>query len=162
MNDTQRMLRDIVGQSLIGKGAHIGPVKALEGLDWKQAGSRPDGLPHSIFQLVNHMTYWQQWLVEWLDGEDPSVPDHAEQSWPGDVSPATEAEWEAAVDEFITSLEALKDRSQSVDLLSEVAGKSRLGMFQTMASHNSHHLGQVVAVRQVLGVWPPPSGGLTW
>jgi hypothetical protein len=29
-------------------------------------------------------------------------------------------------------------------------------------SHNSYHLGQVVLLRRMRGVWPPPGGGLTW
>jgi uncharacterized damage-inducible protein DinB len=39
---------------------------------------------------------------------------------------------------------------------------SRLRMFHTIASHTSYHIGQVVMLRQLLGKWPPPSGGLTW
>ncbi len=31
-----------------------------------------------------------------------------------------------------------------------------------MANHNSHHLGQVILLRQVMGLWPPPSGSWTW
>jgi uncharacterized damage-inducible protein DinB len=35
-------------------------------------------------------------------------------------------------------------------------------MAQTMGAHNSYHAGQAVLLRQLLGQWPPPSGGLTW
>jgi len=35
-------------------------------------------------------------------------------------------------------------------------------MLQAIASHTSYHAGQVVLVRQMLGTWPPPSGGVTW
>jgi hypothetical protein len=35
-------------------------------------------------------------------------------------------------------------------------------MLQTIGAHNSYHLGQVVQLRQMLGAWPPASGGLTW
>jgi hypothetical protein len=31
-----------------------------------------------------------------------------------------------------------------------------------VATHNAHHLGQVILVRQVLGAWPPPAGSWTW
>jgi uncharacterized damage-inducible protein DinB len=31
-----------------------------------------------------------------------------------------------------------------------------------MAQHNSHHTGQVIVLRQMMAIWPPPSGGLTW
>ena len=30
------------------------------------------------------------------------------------------------------------------------------------AAHNAYHLGRVVLLRQMMGSWPPPSGGLTW
>lgn len=31
-----------------------------------------------------------------------------------------------------------------------------------VANHNAHHLGQVIVLRQMMGKWPPPSGGWTW
>ena len=31
-----------------------------------------------------------------------------------------------------------------------------------IANHNAHHLGQVIVLRQMMGQWPPPSGGWTW
>jgi uncharacterized damage-inducible protein DinB len=31
-----------------------------------------------------------------------------------------------------------------------------------VAQHNSHHLGQVILLRQLMERWPPPSGSWTW
>jgi uncharacterized damage-inducible protein DinB len=28
--------------------------------------------------------------------------------------------------------------------------------------HTAHHLGQVVVLRQLMGLWPPPAGSWTW
>lgn len=42
------------------------------------------------------------------------------------------------------------------------SGKSPLEMLIAVAAHNSYHAGQAVVLRQLLGMWPPPSGGLTW
>lgn len=36
------------------------------------------------------------------------------------------------------------------------------GQALLIATYNSHHAGQVVLLRQLLGKWPPRSGGLTW
>jgi uncharacterized damage-inducible protein DinB len=47
-------------------------------------------------------------------------------------------------------------------LLEKRAKSSPLQMLHAIAAHNSYHLGQVVVLRQMLGAWPPPSGGLTW
>ncbi|MCP4200684.1 MAG: DinB family protein [bacterium] len=162
MNDDRRMLEVAIDRVLTGRDIHVGPVTALEGLDWEVAGRQTAGFPHSILQLVNHMTYWQHWVVKWLDGQEPPIPEHASGGWPGSVSPATEAEWEAAVAGFLRELDALNRRSRGADLLSQLGEKSRLEVLQAIAAHNSYHLGQVVALRQMLGVWPAPSGGLTW
>ena len=34
--------------------------------------------------------------------------------------------------------------------------------WEHVAQHNAHHLGQIVVLRQVLGIWPPPAGSYTW
>jgi uncharacterized damage-inducible protein DinB len=34
-------------------------------------------------------------------------------------------------------------------------------VWQTIV-HNTHHLGQVVLLRRLLGAWPPPGGGDSW
>lgn len=162
MNDDRRMLGEAVEGLLTGKDIHLDPMAALEGLDWEVTGRLPDGFEHSIHQLINHMAYWQDWVVKRLDGQKPPVPEHAGEGWPGNVSPATEAEWEAALAGFLSGLDALKQRSRSADLMSRVGKNSRLAMLQGIAAHNSYHLGQVVTLRQILGAWPLPSGGLTW
>jgi len=34
--------------------------------------------------------------------------------------------------------------------------------FLHVATHNAHHLGQVILLRQLTGAWPPPAGSWTW
>ena len=150
-----------MGHALSGKGAHVDTENSFAGLDWKITGARPEGVPHSLFQLLNHMIYWQDWAVKWLDGEKPPIPKHASGSWPGGPAPASPEEWKRTVQAYRTGLAELDRRSQE-DLFAKLETKSRLEMLQTIASHNSYHAGQVVFLRQVLGPWPPPSGGLTW
>ena len=31
-----------------------------------------------------------------------------------------------------------------------------------VAHHNAYHIGQIVSLRQSMGLWPPPGGGWTW
>jgi len=31
-----------------------------------------------------------------------------------------------------------------------------------VVTHNAHHLGQVILLRQLAGSWPPPAGSWTW
>jgi uncharacterized damage-inducible protein DinB len=162
MSGSRNIPEETIANALSGKGAHAATMNLFAGLDWKVAGARPKGVPHSIFQLLNHISYWQDWVVKWLDGEDPPLPKHASGSWPGVAGPASAADWQRAVRRFRSGLEGLDHRSREGDLLGKRGTKSRLEMIQTIASHNSYHVGQVVLVRQQLGAWPPPSGGATW
>lgn len=162
MTKNDEILEKTVGRALSGTGAHVGSHSVFEGLDWKLADARPADAPHSVFQLLNHLIYWQDWVVKWLDGKTPAIPKHASGSWPGSASPGSSEEWERAVNDFCKGLEALERGSRGADLLAKRGRKSRLEMLQTIASHNSYHLGQVALLRQMLGTWPPPSGGLTW
>jgi DinB superfamily len=37
-------------------------VKVLDGLTADQANAKPNGLPHSIAEIVAHICYWQKWF----------------------------------------------------------------------------------------------------
>jgi uncharacterized damage-inducible protein DinB len=156
------ILEKAVRDAITGKGAHVEAKPALERLDWKSAGSKPEGAPHSIFQLVNHLVYWQEWVLKWLSGKKPTVPKHASGSWPGRVRPASAKDWQQTVKRFLSGLDKLEGHLNGADLCVKKGEMSRLEMIQPLVLHNSYHLGQVVLLRQMLGKWPPPSGGLTW
>lgn len=146
----------------MGTDAHVDTMRVLEGLDWRLAGVRPDGAPHSIFQLVNHIVYWQAWAASWLDGKKPKVPPHASESWPGKECPASRREWERTAQRFDKARRALETRARDADLLSRQGRWSPLELLLVIGSHTSYHVGQITSLRQALGAWPPPSGGLTW
>ena len=162
MTNERKILAKALGNALLGTGAHVETKTVFAALDWKLAGMRPDGAPHTVYQVLNHMLYWQEWVVKWLDGEKPPLPKHAAGSWPGDIAPASREEWGRAVTRFGRGVDQLTRRSRQADLFAKGRSKSPLEMLLTIASHNSYHAGQVVFLRQELGAWPPPSGGLTW
>jgi uncharacterized damage-inducible protein DinB len=162
MSDDRKLLEKTMSNALSGKGAHVATPNIFAGVDWKTAGKSPAGVPHSIFQLLWHLSYWQDWAVEWLGGGNPAIPKHAAASWPAKPAPANAREWQRAVRGFRRELDRLARESRRANLLSTRGRHSRLGMLHAIASHNSYHAGQVVVLRQMLGKWPPPSGGVTW
>ncbi|HSP07188.1 MAG TPA: DinB family protein [Acidobacteriota bacterium] len=161
MKKETNVIKNAMGRALSGEGAHVEGARIFQGMDWKLAGVLPAGVPHTVFQLLNHVTYWQEWGVKWLDGRKPALPRSAALSWPGRPAPLAAREWEQGIKRFQAALENLQEHCGS-DLLVSGGQKTRLEMLQTIASHNSYHLGQVALLRQMLGVWPPPGGGLTW
>ena len=162
MATDQKVLRKMILNALSGKGAHMAAQDAVAGLDWKLSGVQPEGASHSIFQLLNHMIYWNRWVVKWLGGQKPVVPKHASGSWPGKTAPDNSAEWRSVLQQFDEGLKEMMHATRDSDLLARHGNKTAMEMLQTIALHNSYHLGQVVLLRQRLCAWPPPSGGLTW
>ena len=162
MSSNQEVLEKVLRQALSGRGAHVETGPALEGLDWELAGSRPHGVAHSVFQLLNHMIYWQDFSLRWLDGNKPATPEHASESWPGDSSPKDAEEWEEALRQCRRGLDELKGWVEKREFFFDAGHKATVEILQLICSHNSYHFGQVVLVRQLLCAWPPPGGGATW
>jgi uncharacterized damage-inducible protein DinB len=149
-------------RSLSGKGSHAEAGDVFAGLDWSAAGVKPRGAPHSVYELLGHMSYWQDWAVRWLNGEKPAAPPHASGSWPAADSPASRRDWDEAVARFRRGLTALERACRGAGRPLSRGAQRRLDMLHTIGAHSSYHAGQVAFLRQLLGKWPPPSGGVTW
>jgi uncharacterized damage-inducible protein DinB len=159
--------RDTLKREVYGTGAHVHILKALEGLDARQAGTVPHNLPHSIYQLVSHMNFWLDIGLKRIRGERPPRPASAALGWTAPPRPEPDDAWTEALDDLKASLwelEAiLEDPSIDLDRISEPSrGRTVRDNVVMLLLHNSHHLGQIVQTRQLLGAWPPPGGGDTW
>jgi uncharacterized damage-inducible protein DinB len=154
-----------------GRGAHV-DASACVTVRFDLAGRTPTELPHSVWQLVFHMTYWMDYELARIDGKAPGYPEHASESWPK-AAPESEEHWHQAVAAFDGCLNRMSDLVRAGD---EVLGKpvppisgayseqapTVEGVLWQTVVHNSYHLGQVAQVRRALGAWPPATGGDTW
>jgi hypothetical protein len=149
---------------LTGEGAFVRVPHIFEGLSLEQVSKRPQGAPHSIFEELWHTRFWQDFLLERARGGRPQAPEHASGSWPETSRPESEADWQALVDAFMRGLETARDMARGPDRLEAELGEARSvrSALENLSVHNAYHLGRVVLLRQLMGLWPPPSGGDTW
>ena len=151
-------------QALHGRDANVDTATIFDGLNWQQAGEKPGNCPHSVWETLSHMNYWQDFMLAMLEGETPENPEHTAESWPNSPSPASEKEWQEEVAHFLEGMEKVK-REAEKDLTESGFGEkksTRADCLLTIVLHNSYHAGQVVFARKMIGAWPPPSGGNTW
>ena len=123
---------------------------------------------HSVAEIVAHLGFWQQWVLRRCHGSADPMPVTAKAGWP-DVALGS---WPTIHKSFLDGLEtaaALGHRGAMLDQhiapaieFPPLASYTLRDALVHIANHNSHHLGQVVTIRQLLGVWPPPSGSYTW
>ncbi|BDC48289.1 hypothetical protein F183_A06050 [Bryobacterales bacterium F-183] len=147
--------------------AYLAPEKALEGLTAQQAETKPHDAPHSIAEVVAHMAFWQKWFCYRIEGVDSPMAEHAAEGWPA-VIPGSWPELHAS---FVEDLATLVKLSKSMDQTAPVTPaipfppmtNYTMGEALThVALHNAHHIGQVITLRQIQGLWPPPAGSWTW
>ena len=159
--------RDELRGLLYGSHAHLHILHALEGLPTSEAGATVEGSPHTIFQVLHHMTYWTDIAVARMHGDDPPDPASAAEGWDFPAAPEDESDWEAAVASLAEGLRAsealVADPEYDLDRVAHArTGSSARHEVLMVQGHNSYHLGQIVQLRQQLGSWPPPRGGDTW
>jgi len=167
-DDRLRALREL----LYGGGAHASTLASVD-LPFDLAGRRTPPFPHSVAQIVSHISYWIEYELERIAGRRPAYPEHAAESWPAVPAPASPAAWQAELTRFQAALERLAALSRSrpatlkrpIDVTHASYAKTARSLesvlWQTLV-HNAYHLGQVVLLRQALGAWPPQTGADTW
>ncbi len=147
-----------VGNLYLGGPANVSWERALEGLTAGDAARIPASLPHSVAQVVAHVQFWQAHLLEAIAGRNPPVPEHAAGSWP------PPHEWAALRQAFLRDAAKLRAHARDPGFAATPDGEGRpyAALLTNYAGHSLYHLGQVVTLRQALGLWPPPGGGDTW
>jgi uncharacterized damage-inducible protein DinB len=142
-------------------------MAAVEDLPWEMAGRRVAHLPHTIWQQLGHLNYWIDFELKWIEGLPAKLPEHASLSWPEADGPTDAAAWQLEVALFRTNLGQLAALAEAqASTLARIVhakqGWTVEAVLWLMVAHNSYHLGQIVALRQTLGSWPPAGGGVTW
>jgi len=158
---------------LRGKGAHADPVVILADVPASVAGRTLEGYPHSIWQIVGHMNYWMEYELERIGGKRPHYPEHAIESWPSELAPRHEAEWQAAREGLAARIDRLSRLSESsttalaapVEAMhpkEEPRSASVESVLWQIMVHNSYHVGQIAMLMRCFGLWPPRSGADSW
>ena len=156
--DKDRILRDHLLELLRGRSAHLDFEKALKDLPSDFRGAKAAGLPHTVWQLLEHLRIAQWDILEFSRNPNHVSPKWPEGYWPESAAPQDCAAWDRSVETFRSDLQAMQDlvADPQTDLYAKIPwgdGQTILREAMLLADHNAYHLGQIVSVRQVLGVW---------
>lgn len=159
-------------QVLTGDSAHTPPATILESLSSEAAHHQITGSPRTIYDELWHIAFWQQITLDWVRGIETPYPVHASDGFPtpGDIQ---REDWDQLRQRFFaTSKQAAADAVDAARLDVEVVCPSRPGMpartmtvreqLESLGAHNAYHFGRIVLLRQLQGLWPPPSGSFSW
>lgn len=135
-----------------------GTLDLLRGISAEQAAEKPVRGGHSIWEIVLHMTAWQDEVRQRLGGKPPSMPEAGD--WPRPPRPSAQA-WRRSVEGLAASLEAL---AAAIDSLPADRLAARIGqadrplgtgvtiaeMLSGIVQHTAYHSGQIALLRKGL------------
>jgi DinB superfamily len=148
---------------LVGKAAFAKPENIIRGIPLESATTRPHGLAHSLYEELWHIDYWLRFSLADIRGEHPKLPAHSAESFPGNNATLTETDWQKLLDGVLENLNAAAalagDEKELMRLFRpEKTVRDELAV---IAAHNAYHLGRMVTLRQLLGIWSSELGD-TW
>jgi hypothetical protein len=124
----------------------------------KWRGEKPTGLPHSGWMLLEHLRIALWDILDFSRNPKYQMPKFPDDYWPKSPSPPSNAAWNDSIKNFEADLEAMKQliRDPETDLFARIPwgdGQTILREALLIADHNSHHLGQLIDLRRLLGIW---------
>lgn len=151
-------MRAQLASALAWRDAHADFDRAVGGLPPELRGRRPEGLPYSPWQLLEHLRITQRDILDFCNN-----PAYVELRWPDDywpptAEPPTPAAWDESVAAFRRDRKTLQllAADPGVDLIGAIPhgkGQTYLRELVLVIDHNSYHVGELVAVRRLLGAW---------
>jgi hypothetical protein len=154
----EKVLRDELQDLLSGGHAHANWKKTFADMPAELRGIRPEKLPHSAWELLEHLRIGQWDILEFSHDPKHVSPKWPEGYWPASPEPPNAAAWDKSLKSFAKDLAAIKKlvANPKTNLFARIphgTGQTLLREALLAADHNAYHLGQVVLVRRLLGAW---------
>ncbi|RVU02027.1 DinB family protein [Mucilaginibacter limnophilus] len=156
MENNQELLIAELVKLLQGGMAHAGFKDAVEGLPADLRGAKPENVPYSIWQLVEHIRIAQWDMLEFSRDANHKSPKWPDEYWPAETAPAGEDEWNKSLTQIENDLEAFISLLKEGDLYKPFPhgeGQTLLREALQIADHTSYHTGEIIALRRILGAW---------
>jgi uncharacterized damage-inducible protein DinB len=152
-------LRAQLVELLDSPDAHATFDAAVKDMLPKFRGIVPGGWEYSAWQLVEHIRIAQADILEFSVGASYQAMKWPDDYWPKSPAPPSESAWDASIESYRRDLEAMKQlaANNEIDLLATVPhGKKQTYLREILlvADHTAYHVGQLVALRRQLGIWP--------
>lgn len=154
----ESVLRDHLGRLLAWEDAHVGYDAAVAKVPQELRGTRPANLPYSAWELIEHLRITQEDILDFCRN-----PDYRERAWPDDywpssAKPPSDAAWDESIRRYRNDRQALQAMAadSKLDLAARIphgTGQTYLRELILVADHSAYHVGQLVMVRRLLGLW---------
>lgn len=152
-------LREQLVALLKGGQAHATLSDAIADFPPNCISERPAGSPYSAWQLLEHIRITLHDLLEFATNSEYAELEWPAGYWPKDAAPGLDESWRATVKAIQADMNTFEALIHSPDSNLYAAipwgknGETLLREVLLAADHTSYHLGELILLRRVLGIW---------
>jgi len=128
------------------------PVNPGMRLTAEQAKWSPGNGQHSVGQLAYHLWYWDSRALTEFKGEKPPAFDGNNDETFNNFDAAQWGDLVKKLDQVMT------DWEKAVESADEKKLADNASLIAHIGAHNAYHIGQILYVRKLEGVWDPSKG----
>jgi hypothetical protein len=148
-------LRKHLDSLLRMKGAHLSFEAAVADFPATLRGAKPAGVPHSAWELLEHMRIAQEDILDFSRNPNYREKKFPDDYWPAREAPPSEEAWTRSVEQFQSDVQEMQALIAHTghDLLAKIPhgkGETLLREALLVADHNAYHLGQLMFLRKML------------
>jgi len=125
---------------------------AVAGLTAEQAKWSPGKGNHSVGQLAYHIWYWDARSLQQFKGEKQAPFDGNNNETFDNFTPAQWDDLQKKLNQVLTDWET------AVETASDEKLAANASLIAHVGAHNAYHIGQILYVRKLEGVWDPAKG----
>lgn len=156
--NSRSALASLLANALAWKDAHANFDRAVEGLPANLRGTRPPGMPYSPWELVEHIRIAQHDILDFCVNANYEEMKWPDDYWPSNPAPPTPTAWDESLAAYHRDLMALQELAHDTgfDLFATIphgSGQTYLREIVLVIDHTAYHVGELVAVRRMLGAW---------
>jgi uncharacterized damage-inducible protein DinB len=154
----EKALRTQLVKLLDFQDAHVGFDRAVKGIPARLRGTVPAGWEYSLWQLLEHLRIAQADILDFCVTAKYKEKKWPDDYWPKSAAPRNAAAWKKSVASYRRDRKAMQRLAANtkLDLLATIphgTGQTYLREILLVADHNAYHIGQIVALRRLLGIW---------
>ncbi|MEQ1474205.1 MAG: DinB family protein [Candidatus Acidiferrum sp.] len=156
--DQVKSLRQHLIKQLDNSDAHASFDDAVKDMPAAQQGLKPEGAQHTPWEELEHLRIAQWDLFEFAMNPKHKSPEFPAGYWPSSPKPPNEKSWENSVKAVRADREKFQEflNADSTDLFAKIPhgdGQTALRQALVVVDHNAYHIGQLILLRRLLGVW---------
>ena len=156
--EQEQLLRHQLVKLLQGGQAFTPAQEVLAGITAEEAGKKVSDLPYTIWKLIEHLRITLYDILEFSRDPTYKSPEWPDGYWPKADAPANQAALENSIQSVLKGVEEIIQLVQDPanDLFKPFAhgeGQNLLREAMLVAEHNAYHLGEIIVLRRLLGIW---------